>query len=63
VAVKKHVQAVSKELEDKLDRNSIQTNAVMDQLTSKVIENKSCTHNNLHKLDQRVDKLNNKVRQ
>jgi hypothetical protein len=58
VAVKKQVQAVSNELEDKLAQTSIQTNAVMDQLTSRVIENKSCTDNNLHKLDQRVDKLN-----
>jgi hypothetical protein len=36
---------------------------VIDQLASKVIENKTGADINLHKLDQRVDKLENGVRQ
>jgi hypothetical protein len=38
VAVKMHIQAVSSGLEDKLDQSFTQTNAVIDQLASKVIE-------------------------
>jgi hypothetical protein len=61
VAVKMHIQAISNSLEDKLDQANIQTNVRVDQLTSKVIENKSDAGNNLHKLDQRLNKLDNHV--
>jgi hypothetical protein len=62
VAVKKQIQALSNDLEDKLEQTNIQANARVDQLTSKVIENKSDADNNLLRLDQRLNKLDNDVR-
>jgi uncharacterized membrane protein YheB (UPF0754 family) len=63
VADKKQVPAASDGLENKLDQTAIQNNALIDQLTSKVIENKLDADKNVRKLDQRVDKLSNEVRQ
>jgi hypothetical protein len=41
LAVKKQIQALNSGIEDKLEQANAQENARVDQLTSKVIENKS----------------------
>jgi hypothetical protein len=63
MAVKKHVQAVSNGLQIKLDQTAIQNNALINQLTSKVIEKKTDADNDVLRLDQRVDQISNEVRQ
>jgi hypothetical protein len=63
VAVKKNIQAASAGLEDRMDQHSSQTNSILDELTSRVIVNRSEVDTNVNKLEKRVASLDREIGQ
>jgi ribosomal protein L17 len=57
------IMEVSEEPENKLERNSAQTNSLVRELTSNLILNEAETEDKLEKLDSKVDKVDREMLQ